>query len=106
MCIQLIQTKAFFSALPTSKLPVRGSKGERYWQKQTIRQLPAHDIDVVYCTDLDRVETQQMEMLIKKRRETALGRAIVRQREAGDDSMEWVSPCVCPWTISMTWWNG
>lgn len=63
----------------------------RYRQKQLIRQLPAYDIDTLYCNDLEDEERKQMELFVRVRREKALGRGEVKLREQGDRSPLWVS---------------
>lgn len=67
----------------------------RYRQKQLIRQLPAHDIDILYCNDLNEDERKQMELFVRMRREKSVGRGEVKMRESGDLSAQWVSwePC-------------
>ncbi|XP_003387832.1 PREDICTED: testin-like [Amphimedon queenslandica] len=78
--------RSFFANLPQNKKPVAGMAGDRYWQKQKIRQLPAHDIDLIYCNELTDEECKQMELFIKIRREKFLGRGMIK---ASDSS------CVC-----------
>ncbi|XP_064398428.1 testin-like isoform X2 [Halichondria panicea] len=89
--------RAYFEGLPQNKAPVRGTPGERYRQKQLIRQLPAYDIDTLYCNDLEDEERKQMELFVRVRREKALGRGEVKLREQGDRSPLWVcSDCKLP----------
>ena len=86
----LPQARTYFKALPANKTPVRGTPGERYRQKQLIRQLPAHDVDIFYCNDLSDEEKKQMEVFLKMRREKVLGKGEVKLKEEGDSSREWV----------------
>lgn len=66
--------------------------GDRYWQKQKIRQLPAHDIDLIYCNELTDEECKQMELFIKIRREKFLGRGIVRNTfDSGPDNVRTIA---------------
>ena len=69
----VLQTRAYFEALPSSKAPIRGTPGERYRQKQLIRQVPAHDIDMLYCNNLSLEEKKQMEIFLRMRKEKSLG---------------------------------
>ena len=97
MHIQIsFQARAYFKALPANKTPIRGTPGERYRQKQLIRQLPAHDVDIIYCNDLSEEEKKQMELFLHVRREKTLGKGEVKLREEGDRGSKWVcSPAVC-----------
>ena len=78
-----LQAEAFFKALPASKTPVRGTPGEKYHQKQLIRQLPAHDVDLMYCNELSEEEAKQMELFAKMRKEKCVGRGEVRTKTDG-----------------------
>ena len=94
------QAQAYFKALPANKTPVRGTLGERYRQKQLIKQIPAHDVDVFYCNDISEEEKRQMELFVQKRREKVLGRGEIKQKETEDASSMWVSWVSCnlvPW---------
>lgn len=84
------KAKAYFSKLPVSKSPIRGTPGERYRQKQLIKQLPAYDVDSVYCNSLTEEEMKQMELFLRMRKERCLGRGELRQREANDLTSRWV----------------
>ncbi len=86
----LSQARAYFKALPAQKTPIRGTPGERYRQKQLIKQIPAHDVDLFYCNELSEEEKKQMEVFIRLRREKVLGKGEVKQREPGDKSSIWV----------------
>ncbi len=69
---------------------MRGTPGERYRQKQLIRQVPAHDIDMNYCNNLSLEEKKQMEIFIKLRKEKALGKGIVKTKLLVDKLSQWV----------------
>ena len=84
-----IQAQAFFKALPASKAPVRGTPGEKYHQKQLIRQLPAHDVDMLYCNELSDEEAKQMELFAKMRKEKCVGRGEVKTKKESDHT-KWV----------------
>lgn len=77
-----IQAKAYFEALPASKTPIRGTPGERYRQKQLIRQVPAHDIDMLYCNNLTLEEKKQMEIFLRLRKEKSLGKGMIKMKES------------------------
>ena len=64
----VLQARAYFEALPSSKAPIRGTPGERYRQKQLIQQVPAHNIDMLYCNNLS-LEEKQMEIFLRMRKE-------------------------------------
>ena len=69
-------------ALPRDKCPIQGTPGERYRNHQLIRQLAPYDIDLGHMTnDLSVEEEKQMELFLKMRRETALGRGNVKELE-------------------------
>lgn len=85
-----MQAKAFFEALPENKRPINGTPGNRYWQKQKIRQLPGHDLDLIYCNDLTDDECKQMELFVKIRKEKFLGKGKVSER-LPEDKAEMVS---------------
>lgn len=82
--------KAYFEALPYDKRPVRKTPGERYRQKQLIRQLPAHDLDMIYCNNLNEDEQKQMNIFIKLRKEKCLGKATVKVKTAAEGNSKWV----------------
>ena len=86
-----MQARKYFNSLSAKKTPVRGTQGERYRQKQLIRQLPAYDIDTFYCNERTEAEKKQMELFIKLRKERFLGRGGLKMREATDKSAPWVS---------------
>ena len=75
--------------MPENKKPISGTAGNRYWQKQKIRQLPGHDLDLIYCNDLSNEECKQMELFVKIRKEKCLGRGKIMQK-ASDDRSDWV----------------
>ena len=85
-----MQARKYFQSLSAQKTPVRGTQGERYRQKQLIRQLPAYDIDTIYCNERTEAEMKQMELFIKMRKERYLGRGGLKMREATDRSAPWV----------------
>ena len=66
---------------------MRGTPGEKYHQKQLIRQLPAHDVDMMYCNELSEEEAKQMELFAKMRKEKCVGRGEVRTK---NDGTAWV----------------
>jgi len=82
--------KAYFEALPSDKCPVRQTPGERYRQKQLIRQLPAHDLDQFYCNNLNEEEQKQMDVFIKLRKEKCLGKGTVKVKTAAEGNSKWV----------------
>lgn len=82
-----LQAQAYFRALPASKSPVRGTPGEKYHQKQLIRQLPAHDVDMMYCNELTEEEVKQMGLFVKMRKEKCVGRGEVKTKT---DGVTWV----------------
>jgi prickle len=84
--------KSYFEGLPINKKPISSTPGDRYWQKQKIRQLPAHDIDLIYCNELSDEECKQMELFVKIRREKFLGRANVTTKQS--DSVHTIC-CEC-----------
>ena len=69
---------------------MRGTPGERYRQKQLIRQVPAHDIDMIYCNNLSMEEKKQMEIFLRLRREKSLGKGLVQMKEDSDRHIHWV----------------
>ena len=69
----VLQARAYFETLPSSKAPIRGTPEERYRQKQLIRQVPAHNIDMLYCNNLSLEEKKQMEIFLRMRKEKSLG---------------------------------
>ena len=83
------QAKAYFDGLPAKKSPVRGTPGEKYRQKQLIRQLPAHDVDAFCCNELTEEEKKQMELFLKMRKEKCVGRGEVKMKHRGDPTT-WV----------------
>ena len=91
-----IQARKYFQSLSAQKTPVRGTQGERYRQKQLIRQLPAYDVDTIYCNERTEAEMKQMELFIKLRKEKFLGRGGLKMREATDRSAPWVCLIVSP----------
>lgn len=86
----LTQAREYFKSLPAKKTPARGTPGERYRQKQLIRQLPAHDIDTFYCNERTEDEKKQLELFIRLRREKFLGRGGIKMRQPDDKSPSWV----------------
>ena len=86
-----MQARSYFSDLPEKMRPIRETPGDRYWQKQKIRQLPAHDIDLLFCNDLTDEECKQMELFIKIRREKFLGKGEIVMRAPHDNTRSWVS---------------
>ena len=84
-----VQARAFFEALPANKRPIDGTPGNRYWQKQKIRQLPGHDLDLIYCNELSNEECKQMEMFVKIRKEKFLGKGKIVQKQS-EDKTDWV----------------
>ena len=84
------QARAYFNSLSAKKTPVRGTQGERYRQKQLIRQLPAYDIDTFYCNERTEDEMKQMELFIKLRKERFLGKGMIKMRDVSDKSPQWV----------------
>ena len=86
----VLQTRAYFEALPSSKAPIRGTPGERYRQKQLIRQVPAHDIDMLYCNNLSLEEKKQMEIFLRMRKEKSLGKGLIKRKELEDKASDWV----------------
>ena len=48
-------------ALPTDKLPIKGSPGAALRRQQLQKQLPLHDIDHKACGDLSELEKQEFE---------------------------------------------
>lgn len=85
-----IQARAYFADLPANQRPIQDTPGNRFWQKQKVRQLPAHDIDILFCNELTDEECKQMELFIKIRREKFLGRGEIFMRTPGDTSRSWV----------------
>ena len=79
-----VQAEAYFKGLPAAKAPVRGTPGEKYHQKQLIRQLPAHDVDLMYCNELSQEEAKQMELFARMRKEKCVGRGEVRTKNDGN----------------------
>ncbi|CAI8056185.1 Prickle planar cell polarity protein 3 [Geodia barretti] len=77
------EAEAYFKGLPAAKAPVRGTPGEKYHQKQLIRQLPAHDVDLMYCNELSQEEAKQMELFARMRKEKCVGRGEVRTKNDG-----------------------
>ena len=90
LSLSLPQAQAYFKALPAAKTPVRGTPGEKYHQKQLIRQLPAHDVDVFYCNELTEEETKQMELFLKMRKDKCVAKGEVQTKKEGDH-VAWVS---------------
>ncbi len=87
----MAQAQAYFKAFPANKIPIRGTPGERYLQKQLIKQIPAHDVDSFYCNELTEKEKRQMKIFVRSQREKMLGKGEIKQREPGDRSSTWVS---------------
>lgn len=76
-------------SLPKDKRPVRGTPGERYRNHQLMRQLPVYDIDIGHMrSELNTDEEKQMELFLKLRRDNALGRGRVREKESVEQN--WV----------------
>ena len=86
----ILQAQSYFDGLPSNKKPISGTPGDRYWQKQKIRQLPSHDIDLLYCNELTDEECKQMDLFIKIRREKFLGRGGIKKRQPADSGPNWV----------------
>jgi prickle len=78
------EAQAYFKSLPAAKAPVRGTPGEKYHKKQLIRQLPAHDVDIMYCNELTEEEAKQMELFVKMRKEKCVGRGEVKRKDETD----------------------
>ena len=49
----------YMKALPTEKLPIKGSVGAAFRRKQLQKQIPLHDIDYKVCDDLSDSEKKQ-----------------------------------------------
>ena len=84
------QAKAYFEALPGNKAPMRGTPGERYRQMQLIRQVPAHDLEMMYCNNLSLEEKKQMEIFLRLRKEKSSGKGIVRKKTESERASHWV----------------
>lgn len=83
------QAEKFVLSLPKDKRPVRGTPGERYRNHQLMRQLPVYDIDIGHMrSELNTDEEKQMELFLKLRRDNALGRGRVREKESVEQN--WV----------------
>ena len=82
----------FVESLPEAKRPIKDTAGERYYRKQLVRQLPAHDMDITFCNeeDLSVEDRKQMELFYKIRREKVVGRGELKLREASNLSTPWV----------------
>ena len=85
------QAEAYFKALPASKAPVRGTPGEKYHKRQFIRQLPAHDMDLMCCNKLSDEESKQMQLFAKMRKEKCVGHGEVKTKT---DGTTWVREMV------------
>jgi prickle len=82
----------YLKGLPREKCPIKGTPGERYRNRQLINQLPAYDIDIGQMRqDMSEEEEKQMELFLKMRRDNALGRGQIMEKESADQ--EWVRPC-------------
>ncbi len=57
---------------------------------QLIRQVPAHDLEIMYCNNLSLEEKKQMEIFLRLRKEKSSGKGIVRKKEASDRASHWV----------------
>ena len=91
LSLSLSQARKYLEALPDSKKPLRDTPGERYWQRQKIKQLPAHDIDLLFCNVLTDEECKQMDVFLKLRKEKFLGRGELAQRtDRNSSSRSWV----------------
>lgn len=85
----LPQAEKFVESLPKDKRPIRGTPGERYRNHQLMRQLPVYDIDTGHMrSELNTDEEKQMELFLKLRRDNALGRGRVREKESVEQN--WV----------------
>lgn len=99
------QARAYFNSLSAKKTPVRGTQGERYRQKQLIRQLPAYDVDTFYCNERTEDEMKQMELFIRLRKERFLGRGAIKMRDTSDKSSQWVrwfQKCFCMYVCNVS----
>lgn len=86
----ILQAEKFVLSLPKDKRPVKGTPGERYRNHQLMRQLPVYDIDIGHMrSELTTDEEKQMELFLKLRRDNALGRGRVREKESVEQN--WVS---------------
>jgi prickle len=78
----------YLKGLPREKCPIKGTPGERYRNRQLINQLPAYDIDIGQMRqDMSEEEEKQMELFLKMRRDNALGRGQIMEKESADQ--EW-----------------
>ncbi|GMS96425.1 hypothetical protein PENTCL1PPCAC_18600 [Pristionchus entomophagus] len=70
---------AYFSSLPSERVPLVGSSGAKWRLRQLRHQLPPHDSDPAYCGHLkDEDEVRQLAHFDKRRQEECLGRGTVQ----------------------------
>jgi len=65
------------STLPEEQVPYIGSCGESHRIKQLLKQLPPHDNEASYCSNLNDEEERELRLFSAKRKKESLGRGSV-----------------------------
>lgn len=67
------------NSLTEEKIPYVDSVGERYRNRQIILQLPPHDNESRFCSELSEEEKRELRFFVALRKRDSLGRGVVKQ---------------------------
>ncbi|CAH1265834.1 PRICKLE2 [Branchiostoma lanceolatum] len=81
------QVHLYFNCLPEDKIPYVNSVGEKYRIKQLLHQLPPHDTEARYCSNLSEEEKRELRTFSSQRKREALGRGQVKQLPQESDGL-------------------
>ncbi|CAJ0579876.1 unnamed protein product, partial [Mesorhabditis spiculigera] len=69
----------YFASIPEDKVPVTGSAGEKWRERQLKIQHPPQDSDPLCCGPLTRDEVDELKVFDVSRKQKAFGRAVVEK---------------------------